>query len=168
VCGVCVYVECALSLPILTPHEIWKLPSRGVALGNHVHEESACPEECVPSPASVERVRHSVCFLRRDTSRASARVSAINRDQSHRIVPHIVLVNFRAGQHRQRQVHIHTRFSHTLHIHTRFTFTHASHSHTLHTHTRFTFTHASHSHTRQPFRIVPHIVLVNFRAGQHR
>ncbi len=40
----------------------------------------ACPEEYVPSPASVERVRHSVCFLRRDTSRASARVSATNRE----------------------------------------------------------------------------------------
>ena len=31
-----------------------------MALGNHVHEESACPEEYVPSPLSVERVRHSV------------------------------------------------------------------------------------------------------------
>jgi hypothetical protein len=79
-----------------------------------------------------------------------SRVSTRFCDQSrawHRIVPHIVLVSFRAGQHRQRQVHIHTRFTFT-----RFTFTHASHSHTLHIthashHTRFPFTHASHSHT---------------------
>ena len=79
-----------------------------------------------------------------------SRVSTRFCDQSrawHRIVPHIVLVSFRAGQHRQRQVHIHTRFtlSHASH-------SHASHSHTLHIHTRFTshtlhITHASHSHT---------------------
>ena len=70
----------------------------------------------------------------------------------------------RVWAHQQRQVHIHTRFpfthashSHTLHIHTRFTVTHASHSHTLHIHTR--------THTRQPFRIVPHIVLVCLAKG---
>ena len=56
------------------------LPARVVALGNHVHEKSVCPEECVHSPPSVERVRHSVCFMRRDTFRAWARVSATNRE----------------------------------------------------------------------------------------
>jgi hypothetical protein len=80
--------------------------------------------------------------------------------------------------------HSHASHSHTLHIHTRFTshtlhITHASHSHTLHIHTRFTshtlhITHASHSHTlrihththtRQPFRLVPHIVLVCLAKG---
>jgi hypothetical protein len=68
-----------------------------------------------------------------------SRVSTHLRDQSlawHRIVPHNVLVNFRAGQHRQRQVHIHTRFSHTLHI------------------TQLHITHAT------TFRIVPHIRLL--------
>ena len=36
--------------PILTPREIWKLAARVVALGNHVHKESAGPEEYVSSP----------------------------------------------------------------------------------------------------------------------
>jgi hypothetical protein len=48
VCGLCVRVECAWSFPILTPHEICKLPARVVTLGNHVQKESACPEEYVP------------------------------------------------------------------------------------------------------------------------
>jgi hypothetical protein len=129
--------------------------------------------------------RASKAFRMFSAERHISRVSTRFCDQSrawHRIVPHIVLVSFRAGQHRQRQVHIHTRFTfthashshtlhiHTLHIHTRFTLTHASHhtrftSHTLPIHTRFAFTH---THTRQPFRLVPHIVLVSFRAGQHR
>jgi hypothetical protein len=109
--------------------------------------------------------RASKTFRMFSAERHISRVSTRFCDQSrawHRIVPHIVLVSFRAGQHRQRQVHIHTRFTfthashshtlhiHTLHIHTRFTFTHASHhtrftSHTLHIHTRFAFTH---THTR--------------------
>ncbi len=136
------------------------------------------------SPVSVEREQHSVFFVWRDTSRAPARVSATNQYKPPRIVPHIVLVDFRAGQHRQRQVHIHTRFTfthashshtldiHTLDIHTRFTFTHASHhtrftSHTLPIHTRFAFTH---THTRDSLfdscRIL--CLLVSVYTGQHR
>jgi hypothetical protein len=125
---------------------------------------------CLAALYSVDVPLSGICrgscraSKRHSVERHVSRVSTHFRDQSrawhriYRIVPHIVLVSFRAGQHRQRQVHIHTRF----------TFTHASHSHTLHTHTRFTLTHALHSHTRQPFRIVPRVVLVNFRAGQHR
>ena len=108
--------------------------------------------------------------------------------QPFRIVPHICLlisvlgntgsVKFTFGNPGNvKFTFTHASHSHTLHTHTRFTFTrftftHASHSHTLHIthashHTRFPFTHASHSHThtRQPFRLVPHIVLVCLAKG---